>query len=144
MKKVLTIIIVFIFCFQIFNSKREYYEVDMHFYKNDINGVITKIKEGRGIKIYYNDSDFFYLSQLESKSLSEDIANNKKTKKVYWGSSGVHEEEILEIQSLGLGDSISKDGPVLTIYKKNKQGKYLSTIKRSVNKPEDSYWDYFF
>ena len=69
MKKIFSILIIFIFCFFVYNSKTENYNKSKEFYLNNFNAEIKKIEEGRGIKIYYENEKYFYESDYEGVKL---------------------------------------------------------------------------
>ena len=62
----------------IYNTKSDYYKNKVDFYESDLNGVVTQIKQTRGTKVYLNESEFFYLDQLQDKSLKVGDSINKK------------------------------------------------------------------
>ena len=68
-KKVWGIVIVLIAFTLIYNSKSSYYENKVSFYNNEVTGVITHINTTRGTKVFYGESDYFYLDQLEEKNI---------------------------------------------------------------------------
>lgn len=110
-KIVIAIIILFTL---IYNSKTSDYKNEVAFFNQNITGVITKIKQTRGTKVYYDKSNFFYLSQLQNRT-------------VKIGDS---------ISKIANSD--------LAVYKKNENGKFILQTKIKVLKPEDSYFEYFF
>ena len=69
MKKIIPLIIILIFCFVVFNSKKDYYEKSEEFYHNSFTGEIEKIIEGRGTKVYYENESFFYEEDYEGEKL---------------------------------------------------------------------------
>ena len=98
----------------IYNTKSSYYQNKVDFYEKNINGAVTKIKQTLGTKIYYNETDFFYLEQLENKSLKVGDSINKK---------------------------MDSD---LTVFEKNESGQYIYLTKIKVMKPKSSYFKFFF
>ncbi|WP_190311295.1 hypothetical protein [Psychroflexus gondwanensis] len=68
-KTIFQILLVLALPVVIYFTKTDYYKNTVDFYKNDVNGIILKIKESRGTKVYYNESEFFYLDQLKDKSI---------------------------------------------------------------------------
>ncbi|MFD2517730.1 hypothetical protein [Salinimicrobium flavum] len=83
MKKIFPILILLLAGFLIYNSKRSYYKNKTDFYEKNLNGIINQIKEGRGTKVYINESDFFYLEQLENKSLKVGDSISKKNSDLF-------------------------------------------------------------
>lgn len=82
-KRTWQIIILIILLTLIYNSKTDYYKNKVNFYNKSVNGIITKIKTTRGTKVYYNESDFFYLEQLENNSLKVGDSINKEENDLY-------------------------------------------------------------
>ncbi|WP_108424998.1 hypothetical protein [Flagellimonas amoyensis] len=113
-KKIWGIIIVLVAFTLIYNSKSSYYENKVAFYNNNVNGIIVDIKAARGTKVYYGESDFFYLEQLEEKEIK---VGDSIVKKV---------------------DS------ELTVYRKNKSGQFIYLTKIKVLRPKSSYFKFFF
>lgn len=62
-------LIISIFLFVVYNSKRHYYENSRDFYSKYFNGEIQKIEDGRGIEIYYEKDSFFYKDDYEGPEL---------------------------------------------------------------------------
>lgn len=60
MKKIILLVIILIFCFVIYNSKKDFYEKSEEFYRKSFSGEIKKIIEGRGTKVYYENDSYFY------------------------------------------------------------------------------------
>ncbi|MFL1897264.1 hypothetical protein ACJRPK_16290 [Aquimarina sp. 2-A2] len=89
-KRVWKIIIILIFFALIYNSKKEYYSNKVKFFDKKMGGVILDIKEGRGTKVYYAKEDFFYLEQLESKSImiGDSLIKNGTELSVYRKNGG--------------------------------------------------------
>ena len=50
----------------------------MDFYKKNVDAIILKIEEGRGTKVYYNESEFFYLDQLKEESIKAGDSISKR------------------------------------------------------------------
>ena len=96
LKNVWTITIVLIVFVLIFTSKIDYYKNDLKFYNNDIRGVITKIVETRGTKIYYSESDFFYLSQLNGKLVVGDSISKKSQSDLKIFKNNKNDEYLLQ------------------------------------------------
>jgi len=90
-------VVIIVFSFVVYNSKRDYYEADKDFYYNAyFNSEVAKIVDGRGTKIYYNDSDFFYTDALKDN---------------------LEVEQLIEI-----GDIVIKQDSVLEIFRRDKKG----------------------
>ncbi|MEO8236613.1 MAG: hypothetical protein ABI576_00795 [Flavobacterium sp.] len=71
-KVILPIILVLIFAFTIYNSKKEYYEKSIEFNNKSFNAEVEKIVEGRGTKVYYQDyntENYFYLEDYSGVKL---------------------------------------------------------------------------
>ncbi len=113
--KLLKIAIAFLILFVfIYNSKTDYYNKDKEFFENNVHGVICNIKKTRGTKIYYNTTDFFYLSILKSKDIKIHDSIYKKQKSD------------------------------LNLFRKDKDGKYFFLKKIEIKAPKDNYFEYFF
>ncbi|MFV8333548.1 hypothetical protein [Flavobacterium sp. GSP14] len=70
MRKIIPVIILFSILFSIiYNSKTEYYEKSKEFHKSYFSAEITKIKEYRGTKIYYDNDNYFYESDYDGIKL---------------------------------------------------------------------------
>jgi hypothetical protein len=119
MKKIIGVLIfvvvIMIFLFSVFNSKRDYYENHQEFYKGyDFNAEIIKIVEGRGTKIYYSEQNYFY--------------------------SSIYEGAIIE-----KGDLIKKHNTIIDVYRKNNNThKYILIGSGEIIKPKNNYYEYFF
>jgi len=113
-KKVWGIVIVLIAFTLIYNSKSSYYENKVSFYNNEVTGVITHINTTRGTKVFYGESDYFYLDQLEEKNIKVGDSIIKK---------------------------VDSD---LNVYRKNESGKFNYLTKIKVLKPKGSYFKFFF
>lgn len=118
--QILTIsVVIVIFSFVVYNSKRDYYAADKDFYYNAyFNSEVAKIVDGRGTKIYYNDSDFFYTDALKDN---------------------LEVEQLIEI-----GDIVKKQDSVLEIFRRDKNGDIQKIFTGKIEKPESSYFSYFF
>nr|WP_315246283.1 hypothetical protein [uncultured Flavobacterium sp.] len=68
-RKIFIGLIISIFLFVAYNSKRNYYEMSRDFHSKYFNGEIQKIEEGRGIEIYYEKDNFFYKDDYEGPEL---------------------------------------------------------------------------
>tara|TARA_R110000868_G_C10542890_1_gene735128 strand:- start:62 stop:421 length:360 start_codon:yes stop_codon:yes gene_type:complete len=77
-KRIWQLILVIAFPVIIYNTKTDYYKKKVDFYESDLNGVVTQIKQTRGTKVYLNESEYFYLEQLQDKSLKVGDSINKK------------------------------------------------------------------
>lgn len=113
-KRVWQILLVLILFTLIYNSKSEHYKNKVDFYNKNIDGIITKIKRTRGTKVYYAESDFFYLEQLEDKLLKVGDSISKKT------------------------------NSELAVYEKIENEHYIYLTKIKVMKPQSSYFKFFF
>jgi len=73
----------------IYNSKRSYYNKKVDFYNENINGVIIKIKETRGTKVYYGENEYFFLEAYKGVQLKEgdSISKSNQDIKIYRKSS---------------------------------------------------------
>lgn len=113
-KVVFGIVMLPIFCWFTYNSKRDNYNNRINFYKNEISSIIYKIERTRGTKVYYgNNGDFFYLEAYKGIYLKE-------------------------------GDSIKKVNQLIKIHRKeygNEKFKFIGTGE-PVKQP--SYFDFFF
>lgn len=99
----------------IYNSGRDYYNLQNVFYDSYIRGRVVAIAQGRVTKIYYNETEFFSPSFCDKQ---EEI--NEKVK---------------------VGDYVSKRGTVVEFYRDSIPGVML---RCNVVKPADSYASYFF
>ena len=78
MKKIIPLIIILIFCFVIYNSKKDSYEKSEEFYRKSFSGEIEKIIEGRGTKVYYENDSYFYEEDYEGVKLNVGDVIRKK------------------------------------------------------------------
>ena len=111
------IFVISIFCFLVYNSKSVYYEADKEFYDHAyFSGEVVKISGGRGTKIFYGESEFFYAGSLANDSVAEIIK---------------------------IGDVVRKRDSVLEISREDEENemKQIATVK--VKNPGDSYFWYF-
>lgn len=119
MKKVvsslLIVLILLIFGFNIYNSKREYYKEQVEFYNKNFSGVVKDICEGRGTKIYYSSNEYFYTFFCEDEyKLDENVK---------------------------VGDIVIKEFETLEICRNKRDNVIISS---NVMKPEKSYFEFFF
>lgn len=108
----------FIFIFVTYNTKKQFYQEHKDFYKNDLNGVVVKIIETRGTKVYYDSIDFFYTDFCTDEYIVE--------------------------ESIKVGDIFKKKGEIIEFYREDNYGKIFVVINCKVIKPNDSYFLYFF
>lgn len=110
MKKVivLLVIVIIIFIFNVYNSKNE-------FYNQIFTSQVVKIIEGRGTKIFYNSSDYFYSDYCEDEYKLEEL--------------------------IKVGDVLEKKIGILEVYRGDKNNRII--ICRVI-KPEKSYFQNFF
>lgn len=59
-KMIAAVGVIAIFFAVVYQSKSDYYENEKAFYKKYFNGEVRDIQHGRGTKIYYSKTDFFY------------------------------------------------------------------------------------
>lgn len=99
----------------IYNSGRDYYNLQKLFYDSYFRGQIVKILDQRDYKIYYNNEDFF--------------------------SSGFCDKQDAIHEKVKVGDYVSKRGTVVEFYRDSIPSVML---RCNVIKPADSYASYFF
>lgn len=119
MKKIasaLIIIVIFlIFGFNVYNSKKEYYEKHVGFYNKNFSGEVKKITEGRGTIIYYNSNEYFYTFFCEDEYKIDEY--------------------------IKVGDIVVKKTGTLEVCRNNTDNIIITS---KVIKPEKSYFKYFF
>lgn len=122
MKKTISIIailtIISIFAVFTYNSKRNDYNTHIEFYKNDFNGRIAQIIEGRGTKIYYNPKDSFYTDFCEN---------------------AIDIEKIIRV-----GDVVKKKDSIIKFYRVDNDFNSTEIFSSTIIKPADTYFSYFF
>lgn len=112
----LIIIIIFsLFTFNVYNSKNEFYLKQNEFYNQIFNSQVTKIIEGRGTKIFYNSSEYFYSDYCEDEYKLEEL--------------------------IKVGDILEKKIGILEVYRGDKNYKIITC---RIIKPEKSYFQNFF
>ena len=112
-KRILLILIILSVGVLIYTSKMSYYQNKVNFFEKNINGVVSKISEGRGTKVYYSESDFFYLEQCQ-------------------------------VNSIKVGDSLSKSRSVIKVFRKTESENFGIIEEEKVLKPKNSYFNFFF
>lgn len=119
MKKIIAllvvILIIIIFIFNVYNSKNEFYLKQNEFYNQIFTSQVVKIIEGRGTKIFYNSSDYFYSDYCEDEYKLEEL--------------------------IKVGDVLEKKIGILEVYRGDKSNRII--ICRVI-KPEKSYFQNFF
>lgn len=110
--------IIFVFAFSDYHSKKEYYEVDKAFYDNaNVSGEVVKIMQGRGTRIFYTDTDFFYAECVAGNAIAGTIK---------------------------IGDVVRKRDSVLEILREANKKEMRRVAIAIVENPGDSYFRYFF
>lgn len=112
-KRILPVLLIIVACVLIYTSKMSYYQNKVAFFEKDISGIVSKISEGRGTKVYYQESDFFYLEQCK-------------------------------VNSINIGDSLSKRRSSLKVFRKTGFDNFILFEEGKVLKPKSSYFNFFF
>jgi|694.fasta_scaffold18069_3 hypothetical protein len=108
-------IILLLFIFNVYNSKKEFYLKQNEFYDQIFTSEVTKIIEGRGTKIYYNSNEYFYSDYCEDEYKLEKI--------------------------IKVGDILEKKTGILEVYRGGKNNKLINC---KVVKPKKTYFQNFF